>query len=589
MEKIGKKIVLLFSFLITVTSTVFGQKPSVQLSVNKKPIEVGQSVAFTVKSNFNGQVSIQLPEQFLQGGTMNGMEQTMDNSGAMVTSIFYTQEGVFKKDGKYTIVATVKEKNKTHKSNTLTIQVRKKADPSSKKGYASSEEDITKHNLKQPMFGIIQKSSQKVYEGEPLILEAKVFSRLNISMMQNYKSFTLKGAAETFDLEKTDNLALNRENYQGNTFLTFSCGKQLVFPSSTGKYIIKPFSMVLRYNNGGFFDNDAQLESNATFIDVLPLPKGAPSDYIGAVGKYELKTKIFGPREKIDDIFTVEMLVSGTGNLHSISKPKINLPKGLDYYGDPEISEELDYTEEGVTGFKKFVYHIKIQSGGNYQLPNLSISYFDPSLKKYVTIRDKGTNFSIDGKIEGNEIASIDSSIVATPDDEVLTTPNILNQKTTAQTNQFPYLWACIIVLLLLVIFLAVRNRKLHSMKDQKETIQAETNFEEIEKEQPMNPFQDVFKQAREFANEWKYNEAYTLIYKELSKIIMEQSKRQTDAPIHTLDDALMQLSWTSEEIVTVKYLLKISEEVAYFSMNHDESWGEFNEKLTNLQHRLDC
>jgi hypothetical protein len=69
----------------------------------------------------------------------------------------------------------------------------------------------------------------------------------------------------------------------------------------------------------------------------------------------------------------------------------------------------------------------------------------------------------------------------------------------------------------------------------------------------------------------------------------MEQSKRQTDAPIHTLDDALMQLSWTSEEIVTVKYLLKISEEVAYFSMNHDESWGEFNEKLTNLQHRLDC
>lgn len=587
MEKIGKRILKLVGLFCILIQTSFAQKQFVQLSVNKKPIEVGQMISFTVKSNVNGQVSLQLPEQFLQGGTMNGMEQTMDNSGSMVTSIFYTQEGMFKKEGKYTIVATIKDKNKTHKSNVLTVNVRKKSDPNNKKGYASSEEDITKHNLKEPMFGIIQKSSQKVYEGEPLILEAKVYSRLNISMMQNYKSFTLKGAAETFDLEKTDNLALNRENYQGNTFLTFSCGKQLVFPSSTGKYIVKPFSMILRYNNGGFFDNDAQLESNATFVDVIPLPKGAPWDFIDAVGKYELKTKISGPREKIDDIFTVEMIVSGTGNLHSISKPKINLPQGLTFYGDPEISDELDYTEEGVSGYKKFVYHVKIESGGNYKLPNLSVSYFDPSIKKYVTLKENGCDFSIDGKVTTNTSVVRDSAIVATSD-ELLTAPHQTTQKASENEKEFPLLWTCIIVLLLAVIFLVIRNRKLQ--KNSHSTEQIVPQVAEIinVEERKEIPFNDVILEANNQADHLNFNEAYTIIYKELTKRLLDHSNRFSNEPIHTVEEALHHLPWSNEALEAIRYLLRTSEEVAYFSMNHDDKWNEFYEKLRLIQHHLE-
>ena len=54
MGKIGKLTTSILVLLLTVSSFVFGQKPNIQLSVNVKPIEVGQMVAFTVKSNVNG-------------------------------------------------------------------------------------------------------------------------------------------------------------------------------------------------------------------------------------------------------------------------------------------------------------------------------------------------------------------------------------------------------------------------------------------------------------------------------------------------------------------------------------------------------
>ena len=103
MGKIGKLTTSILVLLLTVSSFVYGQKPNIQLSVNVKPIEVGQMVAFTVKSNVNGNISINLPATFTEAGVMNGMEQTMDGNGNMLISISYTQQGVFSKPGKYTI------------------------------------------------------------------------------------------------------------------------------------------------------------------------------------------------------------------------------------------------------------------------------------------------------------------------------------------------------------------------------------------------------------------------------------------------------------------------------------------------------
>ena len=581
MGKIGKFSWILFSFLLTITATVFGQKPSVLLSVNKKPIEVGQVVAFTVKSNVNGAVDIDVPESFIQGGTMNGMEQTIDNNGNMVVSINFTLEGLFKKEGKFTITATVKDRNKTHKSNPLTITVRKKSDPKAAKKYDNSEGEITKHNMKEAVFGIIEKSSQKVYEGQPLILAAKVYSRVSISLMQAYKTFTLKGAAETFDLEKSDNLSLNRENFQGTTFLTFSCGKQLVFPASPGKYVIKPFSMVLRYNTGGFFDRDLQLESNATFVDVLPLPKGAPKDFIGAVGKFELATDISKKTGKVGDIISVEMTVSGTGNLHTISKPKLNLPAGLTLYGDPEVKEELDYTDEGVTGYKKFHFHLKVNQAGEIDLPALSISYFDPNQKKYIRISEKATHLSIEGEVNGQEVAVADSAYTTT-NDEVVAKPN--KEVVVANTEQtIPYANTCIVFLLLLVVVLAI----LLVLKNKKKQEQLlEYPVENTNDVQPIQRVHivDFSQEVSRWIAEDNYAQAYATIHKHLPKtLLVKVNEITTDVTLDTLVSHLELQHFPTYVIDDYQYIMRTCEQTMYAYEDKRTEWNEVYSKMQGI------
>ena len=63
------------------------------------------------------------------------------------------------------------------------------------------------------------------------------------------------------------------------------------------------------------------------------------------------------------------------GNMHAISKPKLNLPANLSIYGDPEIKEDIDYTEDGVEGDKTYKFFLKVVSGGSTTLNPLTLSY----------------------------------------------------------------------------------------------------------------------------------------------------------------------------------------------------------------------
>ena len=584
MGKIGKLTTSILVLLLTVSSFVYGQKPNIQLSVNVKPIEVGQMVAFTVKSNVNGNISINLPATFTEAGVMNGMEQTMDGNGNMLISISYTQQGVFTKPGKYTITATVKDKNKTYKSNDLSVVVRKKREAKSKKKYEQSDEDISNSNLKEAVFGIIEKSKRKLYEGEPLLLEAKIFSKINITNIVQYQPFTIKGTVETFDIEKTDNVSINRENYKGNTFLTFSYGKQLVFPATSGKYIIKPFSMVLRYNNGGFFDDDFQLESNTTFVDVLPLPKGAPKDFNGGVGKFSMSTNLSKKIAKVGDILTFTVKVTGKGNMHAISKPKINLPANLTLYGDPEIKEDLDYTDEGVEGEKTYKFFIKVVRGGKIDMHPSSISYFDPSLKKYVTLKEKAFALDLEGKIVASKVEVTDSLSVQ-GDEEVLAVP--VSEEKLAAKEAVPHskLWIALLGGLVLflggIIYFLLRKRK-------NEVSLSDISEPEVLEVEPVKPMEQhpnrTIEYAQNLVSQGKFKHAYGTIHKILTKAIQQRLNLENEFNSNEELKAKMQNAGLNESFISDYFwVIRSCQEAEYAIWDTHENWEEVFEKTKGL------
>lgn len=588
MVKIGKLTASIVALLISISTVVYAQKPNIQLSVNVKPIEVGQMVAFTVKSNVNGNISINLPATFTEAGVMNGMEQTMDGNGNMIISISYTQQGVFTKPGKYTVSASVKDKSKTYKSNDLAIVVRKKGEAKSKKNFEQSEEDISNHNLKEAVFGIIQKSKRKMYEGEPLILEAKIFSKINVTNIVQYQPFTIKGTVESFDIEKTDNVSINRENYKGNAFLTFSYGKQLVFPATAGKYIIKPFAMVLRYNNGGFFDRDLQFESNATYVDVLPLPKGAPKDFNGGVGKFTFTSSLSKTNAKVGDILTYVVKVTGKGNMHAISKPKLNLPSNLALYGDPEIKDDIDYTEDGVEGDKTYKFFLKVVSGGSTTLNPLTLSYFDPSLKKYVTIKEKAIALDLEGEIATSKVEVTDS-VTVQGEEEVLAIPvseeKLADKEAVPNSKLWIVLLGSLVLLLGGIIYFLLRKRK--DLIPVNSNVALEENTF-VEPQPIIENATSILSNAQRLASQGDYKAAYGILSKSLTKRINQKLGHSME--ILSKDELigrLNSLGFPESLIADSFWVIRTCQEAEYAIWDTHSNWEDVLAKAKEIFEEL--
>ncbi len=577
MVKIGKLSASIIALLITVSSFVYSQKPSIQLSVNVKPIEVGQMVAFTVKSNIEAkEIDFKLPNCFISSGIANSTEHFMMGNSYSVNYNFINQGG-FTEAGKYKVYFTLKDsKNKVYKSNELKIIVYNKGESKKHKDFEKSEDDISRNNLKDPIFGIINKSSKKLYLGEPLILQAKVYSKYNISNISNYDPYVLKGTFETFEIEKNNNIIPNREVYQGVNFTTLTLDKKLVFPNSSGNCIIKPFKILIQYGNSGFFDREYYLESNATFVEILPLPKGAPNDFNGGVGKFSMSSAFSKTNAKVGDILTFTINVSGKGNMHAISKPKINLPVNLTLYGDPEISEDIDYTTDGVEGDKIYKYFVKVISGGKVDMNPFSLSYFDPSLKKYITLKEKPMSLNL----EGDDVASTDKytdTLSIEGGEEVLSVPLSEEKLAVKETVPHSNVWIALLGGLVLflggVIFLLLRKRNTQT------TINATAISEEPTQVyvSEVNPDSDlILAEAQQLANLGEYKAAYGIISKALTKNIHQKLGNPSEILSNDELTERMKANGISESIIEDYFwVIRTCQEAEYTIWDTHANWEE--------------
>lgn len=369
------------------------QKAEVSLTANTKNVEIGETIELTVKSNVTGQVKIVYPDEFIMGYIiMQGKETELNTAtGKLITFYSSTQNGAFKENGTFSLTAYITNKNKVYKSNTITVKVEKKA---------VQDEEISAKTLRQPVFGLIKRSKTKIYEGEPLILESKIYSRIFTNFMLDYADSEIDGKAETHLLESPRVLYRDKETFRGNNFYTVSNAKKLVFLSAPGKYKVKPFEAILQYDTGGYLPDQIALTSLSTSVEVLPLPNGAPKEFIGAVGKFELESNLSQKTGKEGDVIRLQLTISGAGNLHNIETPKLKLPKGIAVYGDPEIVEKIAFGTGGAEGEITYTYNLQLLSGGKIKLPGAVIAYFDPEQKKYVSVKSKAYQLDVTGSVQ---------------------------------------------------------------------------------------------------------------------------------------------------------------------------------------------
>src|SRR5690606_11818194 len=87
-----------------------------------------------------------------------------------------------------------------------------------------------------------------------------------------------------------------------------------------------------------------------------------------------------------DDVANLTLTITGSGNLKLIEAPALRLPNGMDGY-DPHIMDTITGRTTTISGSKIITYPVAVQTPGDYEIPSVSFSYYDPAKNAYTTLQ----------------------------------------------------------------------------------------------------------------------------------------------------------------------------------------------------------
>lgn len=306
-------------------------------------------------------------------------------------------EGSFKIDG-----AVINHNNKQYKSNTLQINVVKgtsKASPERNREQTNDNAAISDEDIFIKAF--VSKTSP--YQGEQLVLYYKIYTRLNIAQY----SFSEIPALKSFwseEVNMSSNQQAKTENFNGKRYRVAEIRRTIIFPQKSGEITIDPLeiecivqiptqqrrrgNLIDEFFGGSFFDQYQNekiiIKSNPVKLTVKPLPaQNRPATFNGLVGQFDISAKLSKQDLKQNDAANFEITINGNGNIRMIDEPNINFPVNLDTF-DPNIKDNINISNNGVSGEKSFDYLLIPRTGGEFTIPSVKFSYFDPDKGSYV-------------------------------------------------------------------------------------------------------------------------------------------------------------------------------------------------------------
>lgn len=184
----------------------------------------------------------------------------------------------------------------------------------------------------------------------------------------------------------------------GQTYDLF-VAHQIVFPLLPGPVTIEPATLKFSTPQAlQFFSQEERfiLSSGGATLEVGPLPDaGRPADFAGAVGTgLRLTRRISPARGRAGEPVTVELALSGAGNLALWPGPEPDWPPGARAYAD-RVEEQVRTSAGLIGGTKMFRYLVVPDSAGVLRVPAVRYPYFDLTTGRYATAQLPGVSLPI--------------------------------------------------------------------------------------------------------------------------------------------------------------------------------------------------
>lgn len=396
-----RKLILLIIPFVLLAAVVYpaGADISISLKLDRSEAERTDSIQMIVSisgiRSSDSEPLLQGLENFkvTPGGRSSRMEII---NGKISSGIDYTYFIQAEKIGTYRIgPAEVSLDGKTFGSNTAILKVVKSS--------PASGAEVP------PLFLNAALSSPEIYVQEQAIYTLKLYRRvrvrdisLNLPQTEHISFKQLGKPREYRSLNGGQEYQVLEVRYA----LVFSKqGDTTIEPAIMNMTVFQPDRKSSRSRfNDPFFDNSLsffsrgrpiEVAGQALALKVLPLPaEGKPADFSGLVGSFKIESKLDPAAIKTGESATLTVTLSGRGNVNRI--PDLKLPQLAEtklYVDEPVLEVTTD--SEGLLGSKTLKWALVPEKAGRYQIPLLTVSYFDPTSRQYREIKTSPHTLSV--------------------------------------------------------------------------------------------------------------------------------------------------------------------------------------------------
>jgi len=387
-------------FNATVDKSVVGQNERFQVYFTLSCPDLNKASNFK-PPDFKGLKILSGPNQSTSMQIINGK---MDASITLSYLVYAPDMGEFNIGS-----ASITYEGKAYTSNPIKVKV-EKASPQAQQQNSNSVK--SEKEIAKSLFIIAEADKRNACVGEQIIVTYKLYTKVNIASPQITKLPVFQG----FWTEEVDikNINFDVAMYNNERFKVAVIKKAALFPTKTGTLTVSPFELKIpvqvpkkrtgndifdEFFNDPFFGRsetvDFTAKSNSLQINVNPIPQqGAPQAFNGTVGNFNINSEIDKKNLKTNESATIRIIISGTGNIKLITAPEITVPAGFEKY-EPKVVENINRTVP-IGGQKIIDYLVIPRNPGTFEIPPVEFSYFNPSEKRYVTLKTNAFKLNVE-------------------------------------------------------------------------------------------------------------------------------------------------------------------------------------------------
>lgn len=330
-------------------------------------------------------------------------------------------------------------------------------------------------------------SRSTAYEQEALVYTVKLYT--------TYDAIKFIGAtaAPKFDgfvVEESKDVSssLSYETVNGKTYATAIIARYIIFPQMAGELKVQGNTYTVsvderEYYHDPFWGNlsvakplQLNVTPNDLTVNVKGLPKPVPANFSGGVGDFKISSTLLSQNFMSNQAASIVYTVTGTGNLKYIKLPDLNAlyPPELEVYS-PTPDVKANVGSSNVSGTARFDYSFMPLEEGTFDIPAVTLTYFNPQSGRYEEATAKGYTINV-GKGKGSEKSQTRGKMSFNPD--LLPVNGGLSMTHTPYVQKFAY-WLFFIIPVLILLgavvyyraylkanadYLAVKSRKASKM-----------------------------------------------------------------------------------------------------------------------------